>query len=143
MTKLAINKGEKMTTQGKYLKVGLGVLTAALLSVSLLVAADAPPTTSGKDLYAKKCASCHGKQGEGVAKMATMLKTTIRDIRGLSVPADTLTAWKKITVEGKKKMPAFKTKLSVAEIETALAYMQQLAKSPAPAKADRAKGAVK
>ena len=132
-----------MTVQGKCLKLGLWTLVAALLAVSMLLAADAPLVSAGKDVYAKKCASCHGKQGEGVAKMATMLKTTIRDIRGLSVTADTLVAWKKATVEGKKKMPAFKTKLSAAEIDSALAYMQMVAKSCATAKADSAKGAIK
>ncbi|MCI0329905.1 MAG: cytochrome c [candidate division Zixibacteria bacterium] len=109
--------------------------TAALAGLALVAAGvwaqEAKTVSSGKDLYTKKCGSCHGKLGEGVPKMATMLKTTIRDLRKISVNADTLTAWKKITVEGKKKMPAFKTKLSAAEIDSSLAHMQLLAKTSA------------
>ncbi len=89
---------------------------------------------SGSEVYAKKCLSCHGKQGEGVAKIAAMLKTKIADFRGRTVTADTLAAWKKIAVEGKGKMPGqAKSKLSGEEIDSALAYIVTLAKAPAPA----------
>jgi len=123
----------------------LGLMLAALLALfvrvlNTAVAQESKMVSSGKDLYAKKCASCHGKQGEGMAKMATMLKTKIADIRGRAVTADTLAAWKKITADGKGKMPAFKTKMSVAEIDSSLAYMRLLAKvSPAAAKPDSTK----
>lgn len=89
---------------------------------------------SGAQVYAKKCLSCHGKQGEGVAKIAAMLKTKIADFRGRTVTADTLTAWKKIATEGKGKMPGqAKSKLTGEEIDSALAYIATLAKAPAPA----------
>jgi len=127
------------------------ILTASLAGLLLIaagvIAQDGKTVLSGKDVYAKKCASCHGKLGEGVPKMATMLKTTIHDFRKISVNADTLAAWKKVTSEGRKKMPAFKTKLSAAEIDSALAYTVCLAKAGQPDKTgtglDSAKGGQK
>ena len=124
------------------------VLTTAAIGFLFLLAGvfaqESKTVMSGKEVYVKKCASCHGKEGEGVAKMATMLKTKIVDVRGRMVTADTLTAWKKMTTGGKGKMPAFKTKMSAAEIDSSLAYMQLLAKASAkeakPAGADSAAG---
>ncbi|MCI0329906.1 MAG: cytochrome c [candidate division Zixibacteria bacterium] len=115
--------------------------------LALVFAQTSKPTFSGKELYGKKCASCHGKQGEGVPKMATMLKTTIRDLRMPNLSADTLAAWKKSILDGKKKMPSFKTKLSAAEIDSALAYTVALAKAGQSEKtsagSDSTKGAIK
>jgi mono/diheme cytochrome c family protein len=119
-------------------------LVGLLLVTAVILAQETKTVSSGKDVYTKKCASCHGKLGEGVPKMATMLKTTIHDFRKISVNADTLAAWKKVTSEGRKKMPAFKTKLSAAEIDSALAYTVCLAKAGQPDKtgtgSDSAKG---
>ncbi len=111
-------------------KIALTVSVAGLLLVAAGgIAQEGKTVLSGKDVYTKKCASCHGKLGEGIPKMATMLKTTIHDFRKISINADTLTAWKKVTVEGRKKMPSFKTKLSAAEIDSALAYTVILTKA--------------
>ena len=133
-----------MKTQGSFRKWGLFILAAVILPVTFVYAGDNKPQASGKDTYAKKCASCHGKEGEGVAKMATMLKTKIADLRGRKITPDTLTAWKKMTTDGKGKMPAFKTKMSGAEIDSSLAYMQLLAKASAkeakPSATDSAAG---
>ena len=109
-------------------KTLLAGLVAAGVIAALVFAQGSKPTLSGKDVYTKKCASCHGKLGEGVPKMATMLKTTIRDLRK-TVSADTLAAWKKSILDGKKKMPSFKTKLSAAEIDSVFAYTATLSKS--------------
>ena len=130
----------------KILTFLLGLTLAALFVFLFRVlnpafAQEAKTVFSGKDVYAKKCASCHGKLGEGVPKMATMLKTTIHDFRKISVNADTLAAWKKVTSEGRKKMPAFKTKLSAAEIDSALAYTATLAKAGQPDKPAKSGGA--
>jgi mono/diheme cytochrome c family protein len=123
-------------------------LTAAVLLVFLFrtlspaSAQEAKTVSSGKEVYTKKCASCHGKGGEGVASVAKMLKAPISDLRGRPVNADTLAAWKKIIVDGKGKMPGkAKSKLTDAEIDSALAYTALLAKatSAKPAKADSAK----
>ena len=127
----------------------LGLMLAVLLALfvrvlNTVLAQETKAVMSGKELYAKKCASCHGKEGEGVAKMATMLKTKIADLRGRKITPDTLTAWKKMTTDGKGKMPAFKTKMSGAEIDSSLAYMQLLAKASAkeakPSATDSAAG---
>ncbi len=129
-----------MKTKSFTLKSGAGLVLALLLGLSFATGQEKQAVFLGKQLYEKKCASCHGKQGEGVEKMAKMLKTKIRDVRGLKATADTLAAWKKITADGTGKMPAFKTKMSAAEIDSSLAYMLFLAKTSAGgAEADSAK----
>ena len=133
-----------MKTKGFIVKSGAGLILTLLLGLSLVTGQEKQTILSGKQVYEKKCASCHGKQGEGVAKMATILKTKIRDVRGRPVTTDTLSAWKKMTADGKGKMPAFKTKMSAAEIDSSLAYMQLLAKaSSGGAKTDSSKGTAK
>jgi mono/diheme cytochrome c family protein len=125
-------------------------IIAAVAGLALLAAGvwaqEGKTVSSGKEVYTKKCGSCHGKQGEGVAKMATMLKATIRNWGEVAATADTLAGWKKITADGKGKMPAFKAKLSAAEMDSVMAYVKTLtkpgkpAKSEEGAKADSAKG---
>ncbi|MGH8004408.1 MAG: c-type cytochrome [Limisphaerales bacterium] len=133
-----------MKTKGFLLRSGAGLGLALLLGLTFAAGQEKQTVSSGKQVYEKKCASCHGKEGEGVAKMSAMLKTKIGDVRGRKVTADTLTAWKKMTTDGKGKMPAFKTKLSGAEIDSSLAYLQLLAKaSSGGAKTDSSKGTVK
>ena len=118
-----------------------------ILGAALVYPGGTTAPVSGKDVFAKKCASCHGKLGEGVPKMATMLKTTIRDLRKTSANADTLAAWKKSILDGKKKMPSFKTKLSAVEIDSVFAYTAALAQSAPPNKMesgpDSTTGAIK
>jgi len=120
-------------------KMALAVLAGMAMATVGVWAQGAKTVSSGKTLYGSKCASCHGKQGEGVAKMATMLKAKIRSFGEVAATADTLAAWKKITTDGKGKMPAFKTRLSAGELDSVMAYVATLAK---PAKSGNAgKGA--
>ncbi|MGE5693059.1 MAG: c-type cytochrome [Candidatus Zixiibacteriota bacterium] len=131
-------------------KIALAALAGLALAATGIWAQEAKTVASGKEVYTKKCGSCHGKQGEGVAKMATMLKAKIRNWGEVAATPDTLAAWKKITTDGKGKMPAFKSKLSTSEMDSVMAYVATLAKPAKPAKtegagegakADSAKGA--
>ncbi|HXF48440.1 MAG TPA: cytochrome c [Verrucomicrobiae bacterium] len=123
-------------------RIIVAVAGLALLAAGVW-AQEGKTVSSGKEVYTKKCASCHGKQGEGVAKMATMLKATIRNWGEVAATADTLAAWKKITTDGKGKMPAFKAKLSAAEMDSVLAYVKSLTKPGKPAKSEGAEGSAK
>lgn len=119
----------------------IAALAAASLLAAGIMAQEAKTVSSGKEVYTKKCASCHGKQGEGVAKMATMLKAAIRNWGEVAATADTLSAWKKITADGKGKMPAFKAKISTVELDSVMAYVKSLTKPGKPAKSEGAGGA--
>jgi len=116
--------------------LGAGFILALLLSPFFAAGEKKQSVLSGKQVYDKKCASCHGKQGEGNPKIAKTLKSTIRNLGEIIATPDTLAAWKKITMDGKKKMPAFKAKLSTAEVDSVMAYLPTLAK---PGEGDSAK----
>jgi cytochrome c6 len=90
-------------------------LIAALFALSLAGTALADEAA---DLYAKRCASCHGKDGKGTpvgqkmgAKDLTALKESEAEI------AATIT-------NGKGKMTAYKDKLSAAEIKSLAKYVK-------------------
>ena len=53
------------------------VLMAVLLYVNPLLAADAG---AGKDVFAKKCASCHGAAGEGEETIAKMFQVEMKPL---------------------------------------------------------------
>ena len=59
----------------KYWLVLLSVLVLAV-SVPLLLAGKGD-ATAGKEVYGKKCATCHGAAGEGKEAIAKMMKVEI------------------------------------------------------------------
>jgi cytochrome c6 len=97
----------------------------AVLAI-LLIAPIALATPDGAALYKAKCATCHAADGSGQTTMGKNLK--LRDLRSAEVQKQTdkeLYAW---TADGKGKMPAYKSKLNEAEINSLVAYMRELAK---------------
>jgi mono/diheme cytochrome c family protein len=109
-------------------------LTAAILAGSLILSG-AAWADSGQEIFEKKCATCHGKDGKGDTKMGRERK--VLDLSDAAVQAK-FTDEKAITdvTEGvpDKKFPSFKEKLSADEIKTAVAYVRTLAPKAAPAK---------
>lgn len=117
-------------------------VTLYIINASLLAESNKEGKKSmGETLYVSKCAACHGKDGKGVAKMATMLKSKIQDLSQMTLTKETQAQWRKVTIEGKGKMPAYKTKLKEAETDSVLAYIATFAKKEASA--DSAKGTKK
>ena len=99
------------------------MLVLALVSVSLAAPALAQ---SGEATYKSKCAMCHGADGLAASPMAKAMKVPsvkAEDFAKLS-EAEMVAA----TENGKGKMPAYKGKLSDAEIKEVVAYMRGLAK---------------
>jgi len=85
------------------------------------------PAANAEQLYAKQCASCHGKDGR-----AKTLKGKFKHARNL-----TDAEWQeKVSDErifnsihnGKEKMPAFGKKLSQEQIEALVTYVRALKK---------------
>ena len=85
--------------------VAVIVVTAVLLYVTPLLAAD---TAAGKDLYGKKCASCHGAAGEGKDSVAKMFKVELKHLGSKEIQVKTDADFKKIVLEGAGKMKGVK-----------------------------------
>ncbi len=105
-------------------------MTALLLAALSAPALAAAP--SAEKFYAGKCASCHGKDGRGNAKMLAMFKVEAKDLDLLDVPSskEADAAALKSILEGKgKKMPAFKAKLDGLDAGELLKYVYGLAQA--------------
>jgi mono/diheme cytochrome c family protein len=101
-------------------------MSSALAAVILLSGAMGFAQTSGEATYKAKCQSCHGAQGvpnPGIAKAMGVKPASDPSVKSLS-EAQMITD----TTNGKGKMPAFKGKLSDAEIKASVDYFRTLAK---------------
>lgn len=102
--------------------------STSLLAASSLTGQPGPLTPAGSaELYAKQCASCHGKDGR-----AKTIKGKLKHARDL-----TDSEWQaKVSDErifnsitnGKGKMPTFAKKLSQEQIESLVTYVRALKK---------------
>jgi mono/diheme cytochrome c family protein len=81
------------------------LMVAVLLWVSPAFSAD---VAAGKDLFAKKCASCHGAAGEGKDTVAKALKVELKPLGSKEVQAKSDADLKKNTLEGVGKMKGVK-----------------------------------
>jgi mono/diheme cytochrome c family protein len=98
------------------------------LAAGALWASDAV-TVPGAKTYAAKCVSCHGKDGKGNPAMAKAFKVEPEKLNLTSDATQSKTDGDliKITTDGSGKMPAYKGKLSDAEIKDQVAYIRTLA----------------
>jgi cytochrome c6 len=81
---------------------------------------------SGEATYKAKCQSCHGAEGTpnpGIAKMMG-----VKPASDAAVKAHSEAQMIAITSDGKGKMPAFKDKLTDAQIKDSVAYFRTFAK---------------
>jgi len=101
-------------------------IVVALLGALAVASTAAADLELGKKVYAAKCASCHGADGKGNAKMAGMLKVDIPDLSGSKGKSDAELL--KLLAEGKKPMPSFAKALSKDEMESVLSYTKALVK---------------
>jgi len=75
------------------------------------VKSDAASISTGKSLWNKHCASCHGKSGMGDGTKAATLKTHPGDFTKSDFKAQSDGAIFYKTSEGRKDMPSFKKKI--------------------------------
>lgn len=78
-----------------------------------------PALVLGRDVYVKRCASCHGSAGKGGAGPNL---TDGRLARDFPDPA----AQVALVSNGRKGMPAFGAKLGAADIEAVVRYTREL-----------------
>jgi cytochrome c6 len=93
-------------------------MLALALTLALPLAAD------NAAVYKAKCSACHGPDGSGQTTMGK--KMNLRDLRSPDVQKQTNAELTKIITDGKNKMPAYKTKLTEAEIKGLVAHMREL-----------------
>lgn len=90
----------------------------------LFAAGDA---AAGKEVFAKKCASCHGAAGEGKDAIAKMMKVELRHLGSREVQAKSDADLAKIAKDGVGKMKAT-AGLSDKDPDNVVAYLRTLAK---------------
>jgi len=100
-------------------------LVVLVVMMTLLVAA-APMMADGAATYKAKCAMCHGPDGAGQTTMGKNMK--LRDLGSAEVQKATDAEWTKLITDGKAKMPAYKVKLTDAEIKAVVAFLRTLKK---------------
>ena len=100
------------------------VTVAAMMIIALPVMADAGP--DGAALYKGKCASCHGADGSGQTPVGKSMK--LRDLRSDEVQKQSAKDLFTIIADGKGKMPAYKAKMSTADIDALVAFIKTLKK---------------
>ncbi len=95
------------------------------LALSLLFALVLVPVALAEDgaaLFKGKCAMCHGPDGAGQTTMGKNLK--LRDLGSADVQKQTDAELTKITSDGKGKMPAYKAKMTAAEIDAVVKFLR-------------------
>jgi cytochrome c6 len=99
---------------------------ASMTMIALLIAAVSFAAAPGAaDTYKSKCATCHGPDGKGQTAIGKSMK--VQDLSSAEVQKQSDADLQKIVTDGKGKMPAYKTKLSVADISSLVAYIRGLA----------------
>jgi len=99
------------------------VFLAVLLLVAVPVAfADSCPDAA--PIYKAKCAMCHGATGDGQTPTGKAMK--VRDLRSADVKKMSDADLAKIITDGKGKMPAYKGKLTPAEISALVGFIKAL-----------------
>lgn len=97
-----------------------------LALVCVALAAPAIAQSGGEATFKSRCAMCHDADGMATSPMAKAMKVP-------SVKSEMFTKLSEsemvtATTNGKGKMPAYKGKLSDAEIKDVVAYMRSLEK---------------
>lgn len=100
------------------------VCLVLLVDLPLFAAGDA---AAGKQVYMKRCASCHGQTGEGNDAIAKMMKIQFTHLASKETQAKSDAELKKIPLEGAGKMKPVKD-LSEKMAEDIVAFLRTLAK---------------
>ena len=96
---------------------------AAMLTSTTAWAADA---AAGKTLFAAKCKTCHGAEGQGNPNLAKMMKVDIKALSAPEIQSMSDADLKKAIKDGKGKMKP--VALTDAEIDNVVAFVRTLKK---------------
>jgi mono/diheme cytochrome c family protein len=103
----------------KHLVLSFLVLFPFCLSTATDVTAD---TNEGEAIYKARCKVCHGE--DGVPKSFAKGSPAFNDQAWKE--ATSVEAMEKVIAEGRKRMPAFRNKLTPEEIKAVSAYLKTL-----------------
>lgn len=109
-----------------------GFLVHSMLWPALPSPAGAADLAGGEAIYQSRCAACHGKDGRGdgpAGKAFNPKPTAFTDPASFKRLSDA--QLKKMIIEGKPPMPAFKGSLKDQEVDSVVAFIKSL---PARAK---------
>src|SRR3990167_1123060 len=112
-----------MKNRSNWVPMTLAALLVIAIPVFLVGAGNAE---AGKAVYDKKCATCHGKLGEGNPNLAKTLKVEFRHLGSKEVQARSDEELGKIITEGKDKKKPVKG-LSDEDLANVIAYTRTLA----------------
>ena len=88
------------------------------LFLLLFTAFTSQQIATGKEIYVKKCSSCHGADGtKGSFSAKNLQKSQLKDV-----------AISQIIEKGKKMMPSYKKKLTAEELVQVTEYVKSLRK---------------
>jgi len=104
----------------------MGRSALVLVAVMSFFVATLRAQDDGPSVFKAKCAGCHGGDGSGNTSAGKSLK--LRDLGSADVQKQTDAELTAIITDGKSPMPAYKGKLSDAQIKNLVAYVRGLAK---------------
>lgn len=99
---------------------------AALIIAVVALPALADAGADGTALYKSKCAMCHGPDGAGQTPMGKSMK--LKALGSAEVQKMTDKELGTVISDGKGKMPAYKAKMSQAEIDAVVAHIRSFKK---------------
>ena len=108
----------------RFVLVVICIISVLSWASPLFAAGDA---AAGKEIFSKKCASCHGAAGEGKESVAKTLKVTIRPLGSKEVQAKSDEELKKNFLEGTGKMKSV-TGIDAKAADDVIAYLRTLKK---------------
>lgn len=100
------------------------LITTLLFTTTLFAA---PDTAAGKEIYTKKCASCHGATGEAKESIAKMMKVEMKHLGAKEVLAKSDADLKKDVLQGFGKMKGI-AGIDAKGADDVVAYMRTFKK---------------
>lgn len=105
----------------------VALVGSLVFGLPLILAAGGGDAKAGKAVYAKRCASCHGPNGEGNPGIAKAMKVELRDLGSKEVQAKSDEELRKESIDGVGKMKPVKG-LTDEEVKNMMAFLRSLAK---------------
>ena len=104
--------------------IAMILMAVVVVYATPMFAADA---AAGKDVYTKKCASCHGAAGEGKDSVAKLFKVELKPLTSKEIQSMSDADLKKTVLEGTGKMKPVKD-VDAKAADDVVAYVRTLAK---------------
>jgi mono/diheme cytochrome c family protein len=107
------------------------MVSSTIMAIALMIGMAGSALADGAEMFGKKCAGCHGKDGKAATSMGK--KLNMKDLTDPKVQAASTDAqWEKVILEGvkgddgKSKMPA--SKISADDAKALVKFVRTLKK---------------